>query len=214
VFAGHPSEAVNGSLWTLPVEVKAYYVLMLLGLTGILLRALWAPVVAGLGFLLVGGGETEVLLVLFFVSSLLYVHRDRVPLHWGLGLAALAAWIVGMLLPEGGALIALAAPYSVLYLAYRAPRAVRVITARGDVSYGLYLLAFPIQQIFVRLLPGLDPLVLIALSLPVTYVAAMLSWHFVERPMLRLKGVLAGPSRRSTHVALPLQPAPANATKV
>jgi peptidoglycan/LPS O-acetylase OafA/YrhL len=214
LFLGHPSEAVNGSLWTLPVEVKAYYLVMLLGLTGILLRALWVPVMAGLVLLLFAGGESEVLLVLFFASALLYVHRERVPLHRALALGACAAWIVGMLLPEGGALIVLGAPYTVLYVAYRAPARVRVLTARGDVSYGLYLLAFPIQQVFVHLLPGLEPLVLIAISLPLTYVAATLSWQFVERPALRLKGAVAGRPRRASHVAMPLKPVHANATKV
>lgn len=215
VFGGHPSDAVNGSLWTLPVEVRAYFFVILLGLTGILLRWLWIPVVAGLAFLVVAGSETELLLVLFLVASLLYVHRDRVPLHRGIALAALAAWTFGAWLEHGGALIALAAPYLILYVAYRAPGAVRLLTRRGDVSYGLYLLAFPVQQVAVHLLPGLSALGLIAISLPITYLLATLSWRIVERPALRLKGVLAhGSPRRATNLPRLDAQAAANATKV
>jgi peptidoglycan/LPS O-acetylase OafA/YrhL len=209
VFANLPSDAVNGSLWTLPVEVRAYFIVLALGLLGILLRWLWVPVLAGLAFLVVGGSETTLLLVLFLVSSLLYVHRDRVPLHRHLALAAVAVWIAGTWIEHGGALIALAIPYLVLYVAYRAPAAVRVLTRRGDVSYGLYLLAFPVQQIAVHLLPGMTPLELIAVSLPATYLLATLSWHLVERPALRLKGALTSPSPRRAASLPRLEPQPA-----
>jgi peptidoglycan/LPS O-acetylase OafA/YrhL len=202
VFAGHPSDAVNGSLWTLPVEVRAYFIVMLLGLVGILLRWLWIPVAGGVALLVVAGSETDLLLVLFLVSSLLYVHRDRVPLHRAIALLALVAWIVGTTIEHGGALIVLAIPYLVMYVAYRAPAGVRALTRRGDVSYGLYLYAFPVQQLFVHWFPGLTGLELIALSLPTTYAVATLSWHVVERPALRLKSVLSKPApRRATALA-------------
>ena len=56
----------------------------------------------------------------------------------------------------------------------------------GNPSYGLYLYAFPIQQLIVARMPG-DPhpiLTCAAITLPV----AFLSWHLVERPALRWAG--------------------------
>ncbi len=53
----------------------------------------------------------------------------------------------------------------------------------GNPSYGLYLYAFPIQQLIVARMPT-DPhpiLTCAALTVPV----AFLSWHLVERPALR-----------------------------
>ncbi|MBV9748217.1 MAG: acyltransferase, partial [Acetobacteraceae bacterium] len=53
----------------------------------------------------------------------------------------------------------------------------------GNPSYGLYLYAFPIQQLIVARMPG-NPhpiLTCAALTVPV----AFLSWHLVERPALR-----------------------------
>jgi peptidoglycan/LPS O-acetylase OafA/YrhL len=205
VFGGHPVDAVNGSLWTLPIEVRAYYLVIALGFMTVLRRWLWVPVTAGLAFLFVGGTETTLLLVLFFFSALLYLHRDRVPLHRGLALAALVLWIVGASIWGFGALICVGIPYLVLYAAYRAPAAVRALTRRGDVSYGLYLLAFPVQQVVVHLAPGIGPYAMIAISFPLTYLLATLSWHLVERPALRLKGLLTGQRRR----ALRPEPVPA-----
>ena len=193
VFAGQPSDAVNGSLWTLPIEVRAYLLVVVLGLAMVLTRWLWIPVAAGLVYLFVGGSETMLLLVLYFVSTLLFIHRDRVPLHRGLALAALASWLIGAFTPHFGALICIGIPYLVLYLAYRAPSWTRAITRRGDVSYGVYLLAFPVQQVIVHVMPGIGPYAVIAISFPFTYLLATLSWHGVERPVLRLKGALAGP---------------------
>ena len=36
VFVGHPNAGVNGSLWTLPIEVFCYLVLLAAGLPGVL----------------------------------------------------------------------------------------------------------------------------------------------------------------------------------
>ena len=42
------TSVVNGSLWTLPVEIRAYLLVLVLGITGLLLRRLWLVVAAGL----------------------------------------------------------------------------------------------------------------------------------------------------------------------
>ena len=39
---------------------------------------------------------------------------------------------------------------------------------RGDFSYGIYLYAFPIQQLLVRYVPGLHPLVLFLIATPLS----------------------------------------------
>ena len=40
-------------------------------------------------------------------------------------------------------------PYAVLVLAYRAPLALNALARPGDVSYGVYVYAFPVQQTVV-----------------------------------------------------------------
>jgi peptidoglycan/LPS O-acetylase OafA/YrhL len=197
VFSGNPMDAVNGSLWTLPVEVRAYALVLALGLVSALTRWLWPLVVAGLAVVFTGTSESNLLLVIFMVGALMYVHRDRIPLRGSLALAALAGWAACVWFAEGAPVVAVSAPYLVLYVAYRAPAFLRRLTSRGDVSYGVYLLAFPVGQTIVQLLGSSDvsPYAVIALSFPITYVLAMLSWRFVEKPALRLKNAAAGRRR-------------------
>ena len=60
--------------------------------------------------------------------------------------------------------------------------------AEHDYSYGVYLWAFPIQQLLVSLL-GADAMGLVAYSLlafAATLPCAMVSWFIVERPANRL----------------------------
>jgi peptidoglycan/LPS O-acetylase OafA/YrhL len=62
---------------------------------------------------------------------------------------------------------------------------------RNDVSYGVYLYAFPVQQAVIAVAAplGLWPTMLLAAA--ITVGLASLSWWAVERPALRLK-----PARR------------------
>jgi peptidoglycan/LPS O-acetylase OafA/YrhL len=76
----------------------------------------------------------------------------------------------------------------VLYLAFL-PSRLAGFARYGDFSYGVYIYAFPVQQLVTALLGGRTVWwVNAALSLPVVVALAALSWHGVERPALRLKG--------------------------
>jgi peptidoglycan/LPS O-acetylase OafA/YrhL len=55
----------------------------------------------------------------------------------------------------------------------------------GDYSYGLYIYAFPIQQLLLNRCTR--PILFFAASYPISLAVAVLSWHFVESPCLSLK---------------------------
>lgn len=206
MFPDNPTSSINGSLWTLPVEVRAYILVVVFGVVGILTRWLWPAVLAGLAIVVAGTGESTLLIVMFMVSSLMYIHRDRIPLRGSFALLALGAWLVAVWFPQAAVVVALTVPYLVLFAAYKAPAGVRWLTRRGDISYGVYLIAFPVQQTVVLALgPDVSVLVVIAVSLPVTFALAMLSWRFVEKPALRLKRVAVGTRRVA---ARPPEPQP------
>ena len=58
----------------------------------------------------------------------------------------------------------------------------------GDLSYGTFLYAYPVQNLVTtRLLDGHNFPLVVAVSGAGTLVCAWLSWHLVERPALRLK---------------------------
>lgn len=66
-----------------------------------------------------------------------------------------------------------------------------IVISSGDYSYGIYLYAGPIQQSVVWALgPANSFLANAALSIPITAAFAMLSWHLVEKPFLKVKRYL------------------------
>lgn len=223
VFASNPVDSVNGSLWTLPVEIQAYALVAALGVFGLLARGMGALAVAGVALLALDGigvdlplagrliqerPESVLLLATFAVGALMWSRRDEVPLRLDAGLIVFAVWLGALATPLGAAATALAFPYLVLLAAYRSSPALAHATRHGDVSYGLYVFAFPVQQAIILAWGGAGPgaAVLSAIALPITYALAFVSWRAVEAPALRLKGRLAASRPRA-----PSQVAPAAA---
>jgi len=83
--------------------------------------------------------------------------------------------------------MALMLGYAVFWLAY-VPRGRLLIYNRlGDYSYGIYIYAFPLQGAVIWFFGPMTPGMNIAISLPITLLFAVLSWHLVEAPALRLQ---------------------------
>ena len=79
-----------------------------------------------------------------------------------------------------------------MYLAFMPVGMLRPVlqsfTKWGDFSYGVYLYGYPVQQMLMRTIGGRLPFpVFIALSCLGALLLAMLSWHLVEKPFLKLK---------------------------
>ena len=105
--------------------------------------------------------------------------------------------------------IAVASWFLVGHLAYRLrvpPPNWPPLRLPVDLSYGLYLTSFPVQQTLIMAFPALHPLQLAAWSLAICVVLAWMLWAFVEQPAKRLRAPLiawsAGPG------ALAPRPAP------
>jgi peptidoglycan/LPS O-acetylase OafA/YrhL len=206
-FPGNPiPHDVNGSLWTLPVELRLYVAVLVAGVIGLLARRLawfavlwlllawwlWHP--AGLPpppFDKVTGD----LVLLFALGSLAFVWRKAIPVSLAIAAAALLLVIVNPADLARGVLFAPLLAYSVLVAAYH-PRLVWPAFNRvGDYSYGVYVYSFPIQQTLVQRIPGIEPAPLFALAIALTLVVAALSWHFLEQPALGLKSRFGPPDR-------------------
>jgi peptidoglycan/LPS O-acetylase OafA/YrhL len=206
LLAGNPyPNAVNGSLWTLVYEFSWYLVVAALALFGLLRRRV---VVLGLvAFLVVSDllvvaplREIPVLGyaftrfgLAFSLGMAAYLWRERIPLDDRLAALAAVVFVVtlrfGFFSSAGMAALA----YGVLWLAWRLP--LRRFGTRHDLSYGVYIYAFPVQQTIALLGGhGLGPPLFLAASLAGTLPLAFLSQLLVERPALRLKDaqVVAG----------------------
>jgi peptidoglycan/LPS O-acetylase OafA/YrhL len=203
--------AWNGSLWSLYYEFLCYLVIGGLAVLAWVRRSPWGvgvafgvSVVAHVGMtragFLLGGDADAVLLTkllpLFLGGALIQVLGDRVRLHWAaaLGSAGVVAAAVAVLDGWGAQLTAPLTAYVLLWLGavIRSPRLVQ----RHDVSYGVYIYAFPVQQLLA--LAGLQDHAPIAVSMlaaaVLTVPLAVASWLLVERPVMRA-------ARRTTQTA-------------
>lgn len=192
VFTDLPYERqVNGVLWTLQSEVIAYVGLAVVGVLGGL-RTRWIPILVTVALIVAPHGLVPwdnglFMTQAFGVGGCLYLLRGMVPWHPGLVVAGLLTWAVS---PEGLQLLLAVGviPYAAIFLAYRGPALLRRLTARGDFSYGVYLIGWPVGQSVVLLWgDSVTTGIVIAVSLPITYLLAMASWKFLERPALQLK---------------------------
>jgi peptidoglycan/LPS O-acetylase OafA/YrhL len=189
VFDHNPINAANGSLWTLPVEVRAYMLLALLGALAIVRRPVIALLaVFGIAVCATASPSPSMkLLCMFAAGSALYLLREHVVIRTDVALCLLAAWLALVTTRWGTPAGLVAIPYITLWIAYLSPRRLRTLTKHGDVSYGVYLYAFPVQQTIVATIGVVSPPILILLAAPISWALGFASWHVIERPMLRLK---------------------------
>lgn len=212
----HPMIWSNGSLWTIRYEFVCYVGIAFLGLLiGLRRRALvlaamvvcMALHLAQLHFgLELPGRGGRISLVLcstqnwprlgacFLAGVSFYLYRDRLAISGRWALLAVLGLILTGLVPAAKALPILfpvLGGYLIFYLAAQpSPYGIaRKLTQRGDLSYGLYLYAFPIQLLLVHSIgrQRLTPLTLFLAALLITSFFAILSWKLIESPCIRLK---------------------------
>jgi peptidoglycan/LPS O-acetylase OafA/YrhL len=119
----------------------------------------------------------------FITGTLLWVWRDRIPLRWPvLAVLLIAAAATRGTLAFHAAYFALVA-YGTFYLGF-VPRLPRI--ERNDLSYGVYLYGWPMQQL-AFLAGAATPMSNTAVASALAFACAAASWFAIERPALRLK---------------------------
>lgn len=196
VFAepGRHSAAVNGSLWTLGLEFCCYLAVAAIGLATRRAGrpasvAVWS-VIAMLALAvaqLSGSHElaSDGVVIACFAFGAVARYARSVGYLPQIAVGLTAAWILAARVDDGpGTLIACAAvPATSIALGSRRIPGFAWLIVAGDVSYGTYLYAFPVQQFFAS--SGHTPLSgQLVLAACTTLAAATLSWHLVERPVL------------------------------
>ncbi|MGG6461376.1 acyltransferase family protein [Solilutibacter silvestris] len=197
VFATNPyPNVVNGSLWSLAVEVRWYLWLGILAALTLVRRRAAFTAIAAAWILwcawqwwhgVPDARDVRALGCIFLGGGVCAVWRDRLKItHVGMaGLIVLAAiahdsrWF--------GPIAAIAALHFCLWAAYRLPAL--PWPRRIDWSYGLFLYGFPVEQSIAAWNPAIAPLAMLPLALAGAAILAALSWHAIERPLLdRFKG--------------------------
>lgn len=194
VFETLPNHAINGSLWSLPIEARLYLWLALFGLFTLNRPKFFNPifiVLLSLGFLMLTRSPLSpeksnlaYCQAFFLTGAFAWINRSIIALSWPLLFAILvfAASLHGTDRFYIGYYLALS--YGTLFLAF-VPRL--PVIRHHDLSYGLYLYGWPSQQLVQWFAPSTGALgnTLWATLLAATLAAA--SWWLVESPALRLK---------------------------
>lgn len=201
----------NGSVWTLYYEIMAYLLVMVLGMFGLIkpdiLGALWGAglfvmilmdgnnsneytVLAPLFLNFLGGAYisqaeqsikmkrvgvmcTVILFIIQFFPKFFCIIFQKIPL------------IYGPVCDYGRFnyfLFLLCIPFAVIYIGKYLPVVIEVV---GDISYGIYIYAWPVQQIIIYfhflLWGGEKPMGLFVEALLITIIISIVSYVFVER---------------------------------
>ena len=202
-FAGLPFPVLNGAMWTIPCEFGCYLLLAALwGLRILRHKRQFLVLLTSLGVLLVlrwvlfpqppfsvgvtAFAEAVRLPFVFLCGAGFYLFRERIALTArGAGLAALL--LLPLLFSRTLAEPAFTLPggYLIFWFAFVVrPTRLSLATNRIDPSYGLYLYAFPVQNLLVMALPGHSPWILALMTLLIAGSLGVLSWLLVERPAL------------------------------
>lgn len=188
-FPENPRHLTNGSLWTIPYEVYCYGLLLVAGVAS--QRPSIVLAVGIFGYFALSGlqsGESFMAYfgLLFAAGSLLrafpYLRRP---------LPTLLFLVMGyalMRIDQTKLGLAFVVPSLTIAIGVRSWIGLRDISKIGDISYGIYIYAWPVQQIGVALLGRQTPyLELLSITVPVTLALAAASWHLVEKKALRFK---------------------------
>lgn len=200
VFTQNPLQyRVNGSLWTIRCEAICYMLVAVAGLLGcyrlpflVLLASVGAIVLAALGarHLAVLGewSDSFRVLVYFLWGMTFYLYQNRILCSRIL----LGTCLVGLLISGLVGILPYTMPvlgaYVLFFAAFSPELKLHGFARHGDFSYGLYLYAFPVQQLLVsyfRPLWNAGTLTLAAFL--IAGMCAVLSWHGVEKRWLRRK---------------------------
>jgi peptidoglycan/LPS O-acetylase OafA/YrhL len=207
-FAHNPVQLVHGTLWTIKYEFDCYLAVALLGLVGLLgswrvatftgvaialiLAALFRDQLPVIDFgwraLLVSSPDRwPDLFPFFFCGAAFYVFRKNIPKTAGLFWLAIIALLLSVLFGHFYLACLLCGTYAILFFSLSTESNVRVWRRRVDLSYGVYLYGWPIQQLLLFFFfDWLSPVFLFPAAMVLTCSAAWASWRFVEAPCLML----------------------------
>jgi len=196
------ANAVNGSLWSLPVEFAMYIVVVVLG---VLQANRWVVLAVAVAWALASAMwalRTQQMLVVYnfdarqvFICGTYFLagavfYRFGLRRWFTLGntmVAALAMLCLERWVPLLQYASWVLLPFVVLSFGLSHTPLLDRLTRRGDYSYGIYIYAFPIQQSVAYLWPGVGIVSYLLVCFAATLALAALSWHLVEHRALALK---------------------------
>jgi peptidoglycan/LPS O-acetylase OafA/YrhL len=192
--------AWNGSLWSLYYEFLCYLVIGFLLLVPLFKRSAAAlAAVFAISVLAqvkvdavtrLFGGNADIVLMAkllpyFLGGALVYALRERIPLRAGVGIiSAAGGYALIVLWPAwGGQAAAPLLAVALLWLATVVPSP--SVLQTHDISYGVYIYTFPIQQLLSVFGLYENVALYMVLTTVLVTIPATASWLLLERPVMR-----------------------------
>jgi peptidoglycan/LPS O-acetylase OafA/YrhL len=195
-FADLHYPLLNGSMWTIAYEFRCYLLIGILGLPILYFRK---AVLIGTAILLAMSlirfdeqfslpyfgllSENIRLTAIFLCGSVFYVFRKEIVYRPSYAMIA-AAVLTAAMFSQNTATLAVPTlgAYCLFWFAF-SPTAswLNNVGHKNDISYGVYLYAWPIQNLSIKYLPGITPWGVLAISAAVSCVLGWASWVLIER---------------------------------
>jgi len=202
VFTQNPIvDNINSPIWTLPGELFMY---MLVFVTGVIVfiaqkkakiipsLVLLCPVLAYFWAMQYSSVYLNTILwwlISFGGGAICYIFRKNIHLSTIAFIVMVVCFLVlfhfRFIYIRGAFDIVLL--YGLLVFAYEPKLQFKPFYKMGDLSYGLYIYALPIQQLIIQKNHILIPYQLFLITYPIALCLAELSWYFIEKPSLKLK---------------------------
>jgi len=215
VFLNNPlPKTVNGQLWTLPLELYCYIMMLGFLTIGIIRRP---RLVLAIGIVSIIAMQALYLfdpvlynpksqnffapwyiVAIFWIGVIFFLNAELVPLKMSIFSGCAAFYWLTLFFHVATPFSGIFLTYCTVYIGFkRFPWWDRLV--KSDYSYGLFLYHFPILQTYIYWLspywknvPLVDQLgMLVVLGVPTTIAFAALSWRFIEKPALSLRKVFA-----------------------
>ncbi|MDL5598128.1 acyltransferase [Pseudomonas kribbensis] len=211
--------AVNGSLWSLPVEFFMYLVVMGLGMLFKGGRLVYAAVTALFAAVVVFWCWRDAPMVVIYGTDIRQVFLTGVYFMIGacfakfrlerwLSLSGVFVMLMATILlapyPEfTNVLPWITVPYIVLAYGLSSSWLGTFVNKVGDCSYGVYIYAFPVQQAVLLKYPDISFGTYLSVTILISLALGYCSWHLIEKRALKFKPKELTPSTDQTLVARP-----------
>ena len=192
VFTENPyKNAVNGALWTLPYEVSAYIFLLGLFMVGvfnskkipifIFCLILIDPVIDNklIFTWLPKNHEVNLLAPCFAFGAILAFYKDRINIDINIFFGVWILYFIFSYSSYAFYFFYFALFFSILYIS--SLKFALKFKPKSDLSYGVYLWGFPVQQVMASLFSEYGVRFNQLSSILICIVLAFISWHLVEK---------------------------------